>query len=63
MTVSSVQVRSNGAQLAEIGRLLDDGTIRAVVDGSFALSAAAEAHTRAAGGGVQGKIVLTVAAD
>lgn len=63
VTVSSVQVRSNGAQLAEIGRLLDDGTIRAVVDGSFALSAAAEAHTRAAGGGVQGKIVLTVAAD
>lgn len=63
VTVSSVQVRSNGAQLAELGRLLDDSSIRAVIDSSFPLTDAAQAHERAARGGIQGKIVLTVASD
>jgi NADPH:quinone reductase-like Zn-dependent oxidoreductase len=58
ITVSSAQVRSNGAQLAEAGRLLDDGTIRVVIDSEFPLSDASAAHQRAARGGVQGKIVL-----
>ncbi|PWC37678.1 NADPH-quinone reductase [Azospirillum sp. TSO35-2] len=60
VTVSATQVRSNGAQLAEIGRLLDDGTIRVVIDSRFPLAEARKAHERAAEGHVQGKIVLTV---
>lgn len=63
VTVSSVQVRSSSAQLVEVGRLLDDGTIRVVIDSSFPLADAAQAHKRAARGGIQGKIVLTVASD
>lgn len=58
ITVSTTQVRSNGAQLAEAGRLLDDGTIRVVIDSEFLLSEASVAHERASEGGIQGKIVL-----
>ncbi|AYN43145.1 NADP-dependent oxidoreductase [Streptomyces dangxiongensis] len=61
VTVSSAQVRSNGAQLAELGRLLEAGTVRAAIDSTFALADARAAHERAARGHVQGKIVLTVA--
>ncbi|VTU28436.1 Alcohol dehydrogenase [Variovorax sp. PBS-H4] len=60
VTVSATQVRSNGAQLAQLSRLLDDGTIRVVVDSTFALADARTAHERAARGHIQGKIVLTV---
>ncbi|MDL2356009.1 MAG: NADP-dependent oxidoreductase [Pseudomonadota bacterium] len=60
VTVSSTQVRSNGAQLAEIGRLLDAGTIRVAIDSTFALADAGRAHERAASGHLRGKIVLTV---
>jgi NADPH2:quinone reductase len=59
--VSSTQVRSNGAQLAEAARLLDDGTVRVVIDSRFPLPDAAGAHARAMKGSSQGKIVLTVA--
>jgi len=58
ITVSTTQVRSNGAQLAEAGRLLDDGTIRVVIDSEFPLSEASAAHARASEGGIRGKIVL-----
>lgn len=58
ITVSATQVRSNGAQLAEAGRLLDDGTIRVVIDSTYPLADAAAAHERAARGSIQGKIVL-----
>ncbi|MER5778268.1 NADP-dependent oxidoreductase [Streptomyces sp. NPDC002039] len=61
ITVSSAQVRSNGAQLAELGRLIDAGTVRVAIDSTFALADARAAHERAARGHVQGKIVLTVA--
>lgn len=60
ITVSSTQVRSNGAQLSEIGRLLGDGTIRSAIDSTYPLAEAAKAHERAAKGHIQGKIVLTV---
>jgi NADPH:quinone reductase-like Zn-dependent oxidoreductase len=60
VTVSMTQVRSNGQQLAELGRLLDDGTIRVAIDSTFPLADARKAHERAAGGHIQGKIVLTV---
>jgi NADPH2:quinone reductase len=61
ITVSVTQVRSNGAQLGEAGRLLADGTIKVIVDNRFPLAEAARAHERAAQGSIQGKIVLTVA--
>lgn len=60
ITVSSTQVRSNGPQLAEVARLLDDGTVRVVLDSIFPLAEAVRAHQRAASGGTQGKIVLTI---
>jgi NADPH:quinone reductase-like Zn-dependent oxidoreductase len=60
VTVSATQVRSNGPQLTEIGRLLNDGTIRVAIDSEFPLADALMAHERAARGHVQGKIVLTV---
>lgn len=58
--VSSTQVRSNGSQLAEAGRLLDNGTVRVVIDSTFALAQAADAHHRASQSSIQGKIVLIV---
>lgn len=60
VTVSATQVRSNGAQLAELARLLDAGTIRVVIDSTFPLADARAAHERAARGHIRGKIVLTV---
>ena len=60
VTVSATQVRSSGAQLEKVGRLLDDGIVRVVIDSSFPLAEARKAHQRAAKGHVQGKIVLTV---
>lgn len=58
--VSTTQVRSSGAQLAQIAPLLATGTLRVAVDSTFALSDARAAHERAARGHLQGKIVLTV---
>lgn len=60
ITVSMTQVRSNGAQLAELGRLFDAGTLRVAIDSTFPLAEADKAHERAARGHIQGKIVLTV---
>ncbi|MEH6307211.1 NADP-dependent oxidoreductase [Olivibacter sp. CPCC 100613] len=57
---STTQVRSNGRQLAEIGKLFDKGTLRTAIDSTFSLSDAQKAHQRAARGNIQGKIVLTV---
>lgn len=59
VTVSSTQVRSNGAQLTELGRLLDSGTIRVAIDSTFPLADARRAHERAARGHIRGKIVLS----
>jgi len=60
VTVSYTQVRSSGAQLAELARLLDAGTIRIVIDSTYPLADARQAHERAARGNLQGKLVLTV---
>ncbi|MEV7394179.1 NADP-dependent oxidoreductase [Streptomyces sp. NPDC091215] len=61
VTVSGTQVRSHGPQLAEVGRLLDAGTVRVAIDSTFPLADARAAHERASRGHIQGKIVLTVA--
>ncbi|MGW5731335.1 MULTISPECIES: NADP-dependent oxidoreductase [Streptomyces] len=60
VTVTGTQVRANGAQLAELGKLLDTGAIRVAIDSTFTLEDAPAAHKRAAQGHIQGKIVLTV---
>jgi len=59
VTVSATQVRSSGAQLAEIAPLLSNETIRVIIDSTYPLADAAKAHERAAKGSIQGKIVLT----
>ena len=61
VTVSATQVRTSGAQLAELGRLLEEGELRVVIDSTFGLEDAAAAHERAEQGHLQGKIVLEVA--
>jgi NADPH2:quinone reductase len=61
ITVSSTQVRSSGDQLTEAAPLLDAGRLRVVIDSTFPLADAPRAHERAARGGIQGKIVLTIA--
>lgn len=58
--VSTTQVRSNGAQLAQLAELLDKGVIQVAVDSTFPLAHAQQAHERAARGHIQGKIVLSV---
>lgn len=61
VTVSATQVQSSGAQLAEVGRLLDAGILRVVIDSMFPLAEARKAHERPEHGHIQGKLVLTVA--
>ncbi|AVF37716.1 NADP-dependent oxidoreductase [Rahnella sikkimica] len=58
ITVSATQVRSSGRQLAELASLLNDGSIRVVLDSTWPLADARKAHERAAKGHIQGKIVL-----
>lgn len=60
ITVSMTQVRSNGRQLAALGRMLEAGTLRVAIDSRFALAEARQAHERAARGHLRGKIVLMV---
>lgn len=60
VTVSATQVRSNGAQLAMLGRLLDDGRICAEIAAVFSIVDARGAHARAAEGHLRGKLVLNV---
>jgi NADPH:quinone reductase-like Zn-dependent oxidoreductase len=60
VTVSMTQVRSSGAQLSELGPLMDDGTVSVAIENTFRLADARKAHERAASGHIQGKIVLTV---
>lgn len=63
VTVSTTQVRSSGAQLAALAELLEKGTVRVVVDSTFNLAQAVQAHTRAEQGHIQGKIVMVVDQD
>ena len=61
VTTSGTQVRSDGTQLAELGRLVEAGVLRVGIDSTYPLHDARAAHERAARGHLQGKIVLTVA--
>jgi alcohol dehydrogenase len=54
-------MHASGAQLEAIGALVDQGVIRAVVDRSFPLDAAAEALSYVESGRAVGKVVVRVA--
>jgi NADPH:quinone reductase-like Zn-dependent oxidoreductase len=54
-------VEPDGAALAEIARLLDDGAVRVEVARTFPLEAVADAHALGETGRTRGKIVLSVA--
>ncbi|MGW3206611.1 NADP-dependent oxidoreductase [Streptomyces sp. NPDC001135] len=54
----NVWVRGDGAQLAELGRLVDEGVLTLRVAETYALEDAAKAHARLAEGGVRGRLVL-----
>lgn len=54
----AVEVSADGAQLAELVRLLDDGVLTTRVAETFALDDAAKAHARLDEGGVRGRLVL-----
>jgi NADPH:quinone reductase-like Zn-dependent oxidoreductase len=56
--VGTVQVRADGAQLAELAGLVDEGVLTLRVAETYALDDAAKAHARLAEGGVRGRLVL-----
>lgn len=56
---AGLQVKPNGAQLAQIAALIDAGKVRTTVAASFPLSQAGRAHEQSKLGHTRGKIVLT----
>lgn len=61
ITVTAIQVRADGRQLAELLRLVTTGDLSVAIDSRYPLAEAAAAHERAARGHLRGKIVLDVA--
>jgi len=57
----SVFTQTNAAQLAEIAKLIDAGKVKVVVSQTLPLASAQRVHELLEGGGVLGKVVLTVA--
>lgn len=55
---AGLQVRPDGAQLADIGRLIDAGKVRTTIAQVFPLSEAGKAHDLIKTGHTRGKIVL-----
>lgn len=56
----SLLVRPDRAELIELARLVDSGTVRPVVDAVFPLASAREAYERGANGHNRGKTVLRI---
>jgi len=56
-------VRADGAQLAEIGRMIDAGELRVFVEAVYPLEQAKDAYARAQQGKMRGKIALNVLQD
>ena len=54
------RAQANAGQLAEIGRLIDQGKVRPVIMATYPLAEARQAHERLERGHVRGKIVLVV---
>jgi len=58
---AALSVEPNSDELAEIGKLIDEGKIRVIVSQTFPLSEAIKAQEQVATGHTRGKIVLKVA--
>jgi NADPH:quinone reductase-like Zn-dependent oxidoreductase len=58
--VRPVMLRPSGADLADLGRRLADGSLRVVVDSRFPLADLAKAWERSRSGRAVGKIVVTM---
>ncbi|WP_344009356.1 zinc-binding dehydrogenase [Streptomyces thermospinosisporus] len=56
--MAAVEVAADGARLAELVRLVDEGRLTLRVAGTYALDDAVKAHARLAEGGVRGRLVL-----
>ncbi|NLU70373.1 NADP-dependent oxidoreductase [Streptomyces sp. HNM0574] len=56
--VGALDVTADGAQLAELARLADDGRLAPRVARTYPLAEAAAAHARLAEGGLRGRLVL-----
>lgn len=54
----SVEVAADGARLAELVALVDEGVLTTRVAGTYALGEAGKAHARLAEGGLRGRLVL-----
>jgi len=57
--VEVVEVKADGARLAELAALVDRGVLTTRVAETYPLERAAQAHARLAKGGVRGRLVLT----
>jgi len=57
-TYRIIGVRPDGKQLAEIGRLIDAGTIKVSVEATYPLAELAKAHQHVEGGHTRGKVVV-----
>ncbi|MHA4817243.1 zinc-binding dehydrogenase [Streptomyces aculeolatus] len=55
---AALDVRADGARLAELARLADDGVLTPRVAETYALADAPKAHARLAEGGIRGRLVL-----
>jgi NADPH:quinone reductase-like Zn-dependent oxidoreductase len=53
-------VQPSSTDLGRIGKLIDEGTVRVLIDSVFPLSGARAAHTKSETGRAQGKIVLEI---
>lgn len=56
--VANVWIRADGARLAELARLVDEGRLTLRVAGALPLTEAAAAHERLSAGGLRGRLVL-----
>ena len=59
-TGSNYMVQPSRGQLAQIGKLIDEGHVRVLIDSVFPLSDARAAHDKSQTGRAKGKIVLEV---
>src|SRR5438067_3024948 len=57
---TSLVVQNNGDELAQIGKLIDEGKIKVIISETFPLADASKAQTKADLGHTRGKIVLKV---
>ncbi len=58
---AALNVEANSDELAEIGKLIDEGKIKVIVSQTFPLSEAVKAQEQVATGHTRGKIVLKIA--